>query len=251
MNPADTISCNITPQSLHPLTVLCETESAESSVEWWTVAAAWVGASLTLATVIVAVLAWRSAIKNLLLVRRQVAEQRIATRKSIAAQMQVSREAITAQQDAAIDAIKAQQQLAVDSRQVEFLAEYSNALLHLGETATSPSDDIDEATRATTRTWMTWSIHMFTIDPEFRQLTSRWNMFLNDNAKRLHGYIAADPDLQGNSTFIIAANDYKTQMGHIIGNLHVWQTDPLRRAEVHKKFLDLDNQEPVPVDDYQ
>lgn len=285
MQPAEKITCTTDSQPIEQFIVTCSPEDVFNAAEFWTTTAAVASALFTLGAVVVAYFAWQSARSNLLLLRRQIAEQRVSAKKSIAAQQQASQEAIQAQQYAATTAIDAQQRLAqaaleaqredlakslaaqekaaeasmaaqhllaVEGRQVEYLAEYSVALRNLGDALQDEEADIRWLRSETTRTWMIWSMQLFAMDIEFRHLTGRWNSHIETSVAQLHQmWLAAQsrpetlPDIEG------FKDDLIEQIGHVIGNLQVWQTVPSRREEVHKKFKDIDKVAPEATADHE
>lgn len=167
MIATDTLTCQVTPDSVEPTSLSCSVPPLEW-LDLWTALGAWATAGFTLVLAIFAIVAWRSSVKNIQAMDRHNQES-----------------------------IRANQELSVQSQQIQYLAAYCAALMELSNAAGDHKSRLEPLLDAVTTTWATWAMELFRIDSEFRDITSKWNKALKNECQTMHKIVSKETDSYG------------------------------------------------------
>lgn len=204
----DTLTCEVDPNAIEPRSLSCSVPPLEY-LDLWTTVGSLATAIFTLLLGVFAYAAWRSSQRSIKELDRQ------------------SRESILASQE-----------LAVQSRQIQYLADYCNALMDLSNAAGDSTVDLRPLTARTTGTWATWAMEMFRIDPGFREYTGKWNALLNQMCEELHDQISDEMDSNQMSLATLKRHDHvRSLVGSYFAKLQIWQVDQAQRQQIRDGII--------------
>lgn len=229
MMPYDTLTCQVTPDSVEPTSLSCSMPPLDNLELWDAINSllATMGAWATVgATLLLAYFAWRAWNTSQ------------ATLKAMERQMED-------QSTAAQNAIDAQFQLSTDTRQRALLADYCVNLRRVGVSSIGiPIDRVRESNEFMARNiaaesaWNSWAMELHASAPEFRALTQEWDEALRQGMAHDHlREIGITPDT---SVGRLTAEGQEVQVSALtrayILQLQTWQVNPALRAGVERKL---------------
>lgn len=185
---------------------------SEHTIIYLTMWAGWATAAATIGLAIAAGFAWAHSRSSLHTMEMQIEDQKAS----------------------AAAAIDAQRELSIGTRQRALLADYHVALMDMAEASDNKDADMERLIAKAATAWTSWAMEMFTIDPDFRELTGKWNYKFRFEAGLifLRASDETNTELLGPMIRRQERDDLQTRIGSYIGKLHVWQVDPKRRTEM-------------------
>ncbi|MCC9068812.1 hypothetical protein [Arthrobacter cryoconiti] len=218
MMPIDTLTCQITPDSVEPTSLSCSIPPLEY-LDLWTMFGAWATVGATFLLAFFAWKAWNSSQATLKTMERQLVDNKT-----------------TAQ-----NAIEANSQLATEIRQRALLADYYAAVTNLGMAGVlkrlGPSDQPDDfmiRNLAASSAWVSWAMELHRINPEFRALTSAWDGALRDELAKRHLSELIDGPTKMESKLTTDGQSKKLDelVGWYLFQLQAWQVQPEQRQKI-------------------
>lgn len=186
---------------------------SEHTIIYLTMWAGWATAAATIGLAIAAVFAWinsRSTLK--------------------AMEMQID-----AQKSVSDTAIRASKELATESRQRALLAQYCAALMEMVESSIKDDPNYHGHVTRVAATWTTWSMELFSIDPDFRLLAKEWSHKIRRECSyiRMRAMYYRKEGRRDLHT-LMDHGDLQDKVGAFIDKLILWQISPDCRPEIHE-----------------
>lgn len=129
------------------------------------------------------------------------------------------------QKSSAAEAMEAQRELSIGARQRVLLADYRVALIDMAEASDNKNADLERLIAKAATAWTTQAMEMLTIDPDFRELTSKRNFqFRFDSGSFFMR--AQTRELLGSPIRQSEREALHSRIGSYIGKLHIWQGNP-------------------------